>query len=401
MSLTNKVQQSLKWKQSAEQCANRLGISLTAYLEIKEKLKEKDIKEHKKGFKNKVVESKNDVENGTKEIKLLTSEEPRTPEEVEELVKIKGSDKWILSNFYNKQQHNGLWLITAFITQKKLQPKELLEETLKNFKPQYTPITKVFINKNYTPTTVGVLSIQDLHFGKENNENIAEDFKKAITNLVYRAYQSNNLDKLIYVIGGDLFNMDTFSGTTTSGTPLDNSMRAQEAYQIGFDSIYWSVNYLKQFCRELNIVYLPGNHDRLSSYHLAHAISKCFFAEPNITFDVEYAERKVVVYGNNFFGFEHGDVTKKNTPLVYATEFSEQWGLTKYRTCFTGHFHSKKTIEYITENEHNGFSVKHLPSLCSSDYWHYHNKFVGSKRQAILEIHDWYKGRVAEFIYSV
>lgn len=400
MSLTNKVQQSLKWKQSAEYCANRLGISLTAYLDIKEKLKEKDIKQQKKGFKNKVVESKNDVENGTKEIKVLTSEEPRTPEEVEELVKIKGSDKWILSNFYNKQQSNGLWLITAFITQKKLQPKELLEETLKNFKPQYTPITKVFINKNYTPTTVGVLSIQDLHFGKENNENIAEEFKKAITNLVYRAYQSNNLDKLIYVIGGDLFNMDTFSGTTTSGTPLDNSMRAQEAYQIGFDSIYWSVNYLKQFCRELTVVYLPGNHDRLSSYHLAHAISKCFFAEPNIRFDVEYAERKVVVYGNNFFGFEHGDVTKKNTPLVYATEFSQEWGLTKYRTCFTGHFHSKKTIEYITENEHNGFAVKHLPSLCSSDYWHYHNKFIGSKRQAILEIHDKTKGRIAEYIYT-
>jgi hypothetical protein len=401
MSLTNKVQQSLKWKQSAEHCANRLGISLTAYLEIKEKLKEKDIKEHKKGFRNKVVESENDVENGTKKIKVLTSEEPRTPEEVEELVKIKGSDKWILSNFYNKQQPNGLWLITAFITQKKLQPKDLLEETLKNFKPQYSPITQVFINENYTPPTVGVLSIQDLHFGKENNENIGEEFKKAIEHLIHKAYQSNNLDKLIYVIGGDLFNMDSFSGTTTSGTPLDNSMRAQEAYQIGFDSIYWSVNYLKQFCKELIVVYLPGNHDRLSSYHLAHAISKCFFAEPNIRFDVEYAERKVVVYGNNFFGFEHGDVTKKNTPLVYATEFSEEWGLTKYRTCFTGHFHSKKTIEYITENEHNGFAVKHLPSLCSSDYWHYHNKFVGSKRQAILEIHDKTKGRIAEFIYTV
>jgi hypothetical protein len=400
MSIINKVEQSLKWRQSAQHCANRIGISVAEYLEIRDKLKEKDIKEYSKGFKNRVVESENDLENGTRKIKVLSSEEPRTPEEVEELVKIKGSDKWTLSNFYNKQQPNGLWLITAFVTQKKLQPKDLLEETLKNFKPQYTPITQVFINKTYTTPTTGVLSIQDLHFGKENNESVVEDFKKAIEHLVHKAYQSNNLDKLIYVVGGDLLNMDTFNGTTTSGTPLDNAMRAQEAYSIAFDAIYWSVNYLKQFCNELTVVYLPGNHDRLSSYHLAHAISKCFSSESTITFDVEYAERKVVVYGNNFFGFEHGDVTKKNTPLVYATEFAQEWGLTKYRTCFTGHFHSKKTIEYITENEHNGFAVKHLPSLCSSDYWHYHNKFVGAKRQAILEIHDKTKGKTGEYIYT-
>ena len=77
------------------------------------------------------------------------------------------------------------------------------------------------------------------------------------------------------------------------------------------------------------------------------------------------------------------------------------WGETKYRTCYTGHFHSKKTIEYTTENEHTGFAIKHLPSLCASDYWHYHNKFVGAKRQAIMEIHDFEKGKVSEFIYTV
>jgi DNA repair exonuclease SbcCD nuclease subunit len=182
---------------------------------------------------------------------------------------------------------------------------------------------------------------------------------------------------------------------------LDNAVRAQEAYIMAFDAIYWSINYLRQFCNKLTVVYLPGNHDRLSSYHLAHAVSKCFPSiDSTIKFNVEYSERKIVVYGKNFFGFEHGDVTKKNTPLVYATEFSKEWGNTIYRTCFTGHFHSKKTIEYITENEHNGFAVKHLPSLCSSDYWHYHNKFIGSKRQAILEIHDETKGKTAEYIYT-
>jgi hypothetical protein len=215
-----------------------------------------------------------------------------------------------------------------------------------------------------------------------------------------RAYASHKLEKTIYVIGGDLLNMDTFSGTTTSGTPVDNEQRAQDAYNEAFDALYWSVNYIKQFCNELEVVYLPGNHDRLSSYHIAHALSKCFQEDRNIKFNVEYSERKVVVYGDNFFAFEHGDVTKKLTPLVYATEFPKQWGSTIYRTCYTGHFHTKKTTEYITENEHTGFSIKHLPSLCSTDYWHYHNKFVGSKRQAVMEVHDKENGKVSEFTYT-
>jgi hypothetical protein len=207
------------------------------------------------------------------------------------------------------------------------------------------------------------------------------------------------LAKIIYVIGGDLLNMDTFNGSTTSGTPVDNDQRAQQAYEDAFNAMYWSINYLAEFTHELHVVYLPGNHDRLSSFHLAHALSKCF-KDDRVKFDVDYAERKVVTYGNNFFAFEHGDVTKKNTPLVYATEFAKDWGSTIYRTCYTGHFHSKKTTEFVTENEHHGFSIKHLPSLCKSDYWHYHNKFTGAKRQAVMELHDKEKGKISEFVYT-
>jgi hypothetical protein len=285
------------------------------------------------------------------------------------------------------------------VTQKKQEPIDYISKLIESFKPNYQQVTVVHVNDKYETPSVAVLSIQDLHFGKEGNFTIVEDFKNAIRNLVIRAYASHQLEKIIYVIGGDLLNMDTFHGTTTSGTPVDNELKAQEAYDDAFNTLYWSINYIKQFCNELEVVYLPGNHDRLSSYHLAHALSKCF-QDINIKFKVDYSERKVVVYGDNFFAFEHGDVTKKSTPLVYATEFPKEWGETKYRTCYTGHFHSKKVTEFVTDNEIHGFSIKHLPSLCKSDYWHYHNKFTGSKRQAILEVHDPKKGKISEFTHN-
>jgi len=437
MTLINQVYGSFKWKKTDDYCASKLGISLQKYQEIKkqilqtkgllqdeldsqliniagqrmmeliddEAIKSQYISQLEDSLveainlnKEKVVEFKENLEEGTAEIKGIAFAEPKSAEEIIRILKI-DTDKWKLSSYWNKQ-HKDYWLVSAMVTQKQLEAKDFLAETIKSFKPVYKPIAEVFINNKFDNPTVGILSIQDLHFGKEGNLDIVKDFKECITNLVMKSYMSHNLEKIVYVIGGDLLNMDTFSGLTTKGTPVDSDLRAQDAYNEAFDAMFWSVNFIKQFCKELEVVYLPGNHDRLSSYHLVHALSKCFTQEISITFNATYAERKVITWGENFFAFEHGDVTKKNTPLVYATEFPLQWGMTSFRTCYTGHFHSKKVVEFVTDNEVHGFSIKHLPSLSKTDYWHYHNKFTGAKRQAVMEIHDLTKGKVSEFTYN-
>lgn len=437
MNIINEVYGTIKWKKSDEYCASKIGVPLDKFQEIKriinqvqdavqeeldsslvdlvgkrmlELIGEEDIRERflprleehiasaVNDSREKILEWKENLDEGTAEIKGIAFAEPQSPEEIIRILKI-DTDKWKLSSYWNKQ-HKDYWLISAMVTQKKTEEKDLLAETIKNFQPDYTPIdAPVFINDKFEAASIGVLSIQDLHFGKEGNLDVVQDFKDAVVNLTLRAYLSHRVEKIIYVFGGDLLNMDTFQGQTTKGTPVDNDLRAQEAYDQAFDALYWSVNHIRQFCNSLDVVYLPGNHDRLSSYHLAHALSKCF-NDPKISFDVQYAERKVKTYGENFFGFEHGDVTKKWTPLVYATEFPTDWGNTTYRTCYTGHFHSKKTTEFITDNEIHGFAIKHLPSLSRSDYWHYHNKFTGAKRQAIMEIHGLTEGKVCELTYN-
>ena len=438
MTLINQVYGSLRWKKTDEVCASKLGISLQKYQEIKKQILQTkdllqdeldsslvnivgkrmlelmddetiknqyitDLEDHLvdaiNQSKEKVVEWKENLEEGVAEIKGIAFSEPKSPEEIIRILKI-DTDKWKLSSYWNKQ-HKDYWLISAMVTQKVLEPKDLLQETLQNFNPSYKPVAEVFVNDKFENPTVGILSIQDLHFGKEGNLSVVDDFKDSIKSLVLRSYYSHNLEKIIYVIGGDLLNMDTFGGLTTKGTPVDSDLRAQDAYNEAFDAMFWSVNFIKQFCKELEVVYLPGNHDRLSSYHLVHALSKCFIQEPSITFNATYEERKVVTWGQNFFAFEHGDVTKKMTALVYATEFPFQWGHTTFRTCYTGHFHTKKVTEFVTDNEIHGFSIKHLPSLSKSDYWHYHNKFTGAKRQAVMEIHDLTKGKVSEFTHNV
>tara|TARA_R110000822_G_scaffold47490_1_gene125919 strand:- start:320 stop:1210 length:891 start_codon:yes stop_codon:yes gene_type:complete len=290
------------------------------------------------------------------------------------------------------------WRVSAMITRLKDNEIDNVAELLKTFQPKkYKAVTRL-----KTPgktKTAGVLSLQDIHFGKEGNETIDKDFEDTIKDLISRASDSHHIEKLYYVVGGDVINMDTWSGTTTAGTPLDNCMTATEAYMQAFDSLQWSINYLKQFCDELQVVYIPGNHDRLSSFHLAHGLSKCF-SDKNILWDVVYLERKVFVYEDNFFAFEHGDVNTKNSLLVYSMEYPKDWGKTLHRTLYTGHYHHKKKIQYITEHENTGFMLKILPSLSRTDYYHYHNKFVGSRRSGVLSLHSPTKGEICELTYS-
>ena len=106
---------------------------------------------------------------------------------------------------------------------------------------------------------------------------------------------------------------------------VDNCMNATEAYVQAFDAMHWAINYIKAFCKDLVIVYVPGNHDRLSSYHLVHALSRSIECK-EITWDIKYEERKVHVWHNNFNAFEHGDKRSKNNPLILCYRVSQRMG---------------------------------------------------------------------------
>lgn len=340
------------------------------------------------------------LKEGTGRFEALASFKPRTPEEIVDVLQI-DTTQWQLDRYWNKEKKDGQWLVSALVSRKKLSLNDRLAEVIEAFRPVVHPIPSPVFNPNYENRVAGVISTQDLHYGKEGNSGIRERFKTCLQDLVYRTYHSHRIQKLFFVVGGDLLNMDTFAGTTTSGTPVDNGQESTEAYDTAFDDLYWAIGFLKQFCEELVVVFMPGNHDRLSSYHLGHALSKCFRSDESITWDVQYAERKVHVYGQNFFGFEHGDVRSQNPAALYATEFPKEWGATTYRVVFTGHTHTKRTKDIVlvkkSEDEIHGLSVKELPSLSSTDYWHYHNKFTGNKKAGVIELYDAEKAKVSEF----
>lgn len=392
-SLLDRVRQSLKWKQSAAHCAERLDISVEDYLALKSIVSDDTITDT--GVKAGVVSENVNLETGSSRIEAISTTEPKSPEDI---IKILNIDEtiWKLSQYWNKQKSDH-WVVSALVTQRKPEDINIVQEILENYSPKSFEIVPASQPYNpYDGKHCGVFSVQDVHFGKENNLDVITRFKEAITRVAVKASRAYPLEKLYYVVGGDLLNADTFAKTTTKGTPVENDQSPIDAYLEAFDAVAWSIAQLSAIADELVVVYIPGNHDRLSSFHLAHALSKAIKID-NVTYDVDYAERKVHIYGDNFLAFEHGDVNTSNSDRVYAAEFPQEWGQTTYRTLYTGHYHMKKTSVFVTENEINGFAVKIMPSLSNSDYWHYHNKFIGSKKAAVMEVHDMELGKVAEF----
>jgi hypothetical protein len=415
------VYQGLTRKNSNTKEAERLGLSFNDYMFIKKKTLEviKNTSEDQmmddlffanidnillkqNDVKSKVIETHQNLDTGTSKITGISTTEPKTPDEI---IKLLGIDTtiWKLSQFWNKEQNNK-WLVSALITRlpkEQIVQNSFIEELSKYELPVYDKINPVYLNESSSEKVCGVISLQDLHFGKPGNENMGVVVDKAICYLIGKAYANYNLEKVIFVIGPDTLNMDTFDGTTTKGTPVENSETATKAYMKAFDAVCLAIGKIKHFCDKLEVVFIPGNHDRLSSFHLIHAVSQVFKLSGDIVFNTSYRERKVIMYHTNMIALEHGDVSSKNNPLVFATEFSKEWGNSKHRFLYTGHYHGRKTKEVITENEEQGFITRIIPALTSSDYYHYHNKWTGNQRAAIVHIHEANKGLISEFVFTI
>lgn len=420
-----------KWKLGAEAASKRLNITKTEYEETRTlildtlKLFQPVIDEHAKktlvqlvttgqcptkskilldsqlanvNLKPKVTEMHRDMDTGKMKLEAIAHKEPKSAEEIIELLKI-DITKWKLSQYWNKEKA-GYWLVSALVTQLNKEEADAFDffEILKDYQfPKVEPIIQKVKKQTLLESGCGVISLQDLHFGKSGNENMTNIMLEVVNDLLSKSAAIASFDNVVLVIGGDCLNVDTFNNTTTKGTPVQNSMTAQDSYIQAFEGLYILLQLLKEYSDKVNIVFVPGNHDRLSSFHLVHALSKSFDGVSGYTFYSKYSERKVLVYGENMFCFEHGDVSRKTTPLVYATEYPTEWGNTTYRTLFTGHMHQKRTTEYVTDNEVLGFTTKILPSLSATDYWHYHNKYIGNKRAAVLELYHKDNGKIAEF----
>ena len=84
----------------------------------------------------------------------------------------------------------------------------------------------------------------------------------------------------------------------------------------------------------------------------------------------------------------HGDLGRRNLPMIFATEYPEIWGTTKERICFTGHLHHQKKEVTSPVDDKDGMTIYQQPTIKPNDYYEIKNGYVTSKKMIQLYSFD-------------
>ncbi len=254
-----------------------------------------------------------------------------------------------------------------------------------------------------------VLGLVDHHFGKlcwepetrnSYDLDIASHLYAAATKAAVKKWEHENIGKFIIPIGNDFGHIDTRAGTTEAGTPQDTDGRYEKVAALMESAVINGVSEARKIA-PVEVVWVGGNHDPITSMWLCRCIHWAFKDDPCVSVDSTPCPVKYRQFGKCLLGFAHGDAPKeKALKDLMPIEMADEWAKSKAcREWLTGHLHQQKKTERIGTHEEAGMVFRILPSLCGTDSWHYRNGFSMSRKatQSYLYSYEYGLSDVAHY----
>ena len=296
-------------------------------------------------------------------------------------------------------------LEVRFIKKKSIaQAKDALKVMVsdaKSFAPKYPKIKY----KKYKDGCMYEVDMPDIHFGrlswaeetgKDYDTEIAWEAAHSVLDQLLLNAQNYNIDKILLPFGNDFFNVDNKVGTTTYGTPQQESALWQRTFKKGRQLAVSLIDKCS-LVAPVDVLMVQGNHDVERTLYLGEVLEAWYHNNPNVSVDNDAISRKYYSYGKSLIGFTHGQTPKANNlPLIMAVEVPEKWAKSEFREWHTGHYHTKSNVIHSTK-EGIGVVVRVLRALAVADALTFNKGFVGSIRagEAFLWHPD--NGLVAQF----
>jgi len=209
------------------------------------------------------------------------------------------------------------------------------------------------------------------------------DLNIAVEDYNYAIDQSLNFaspftpEKIIYIVGQDMYHMDNMEGKTTRGEhTLDVDGRITKVHAKAFEITLKSI-YKCRAVAPVEIIWSPGNHDYLTSFMLCFTLKEHFKDDKFVTVDVGTNIRKARLWGNLLVGWTHRITGRYNTwGNELAQAFPELWGQSKFREWHHGDQHKKQDVKTIPTFTSGGVLCRQLTALSPVDKWHFENMFT-------------------------
>jgi hypothetical protein len=267
---------------------------------------------------------------------------------------------------------------------------EKFKETVIDEIKQFSPI------RSFTKTNdiggeehMAEISFPDFHIGRvsvqESEELYASVIEKTIEGL-----SVFDLDKICYVVGNDWLNVDNSYYTTTKGTQQKDADDFPTTTRAGIRIALSSIYRLKELGVPIEVIIIPGNHDRFRMDAIGLALEGYFHNDLQVHIDAERAYRKYKQYGVSSFMYEHGELKATQYGITFATEEPHLWANTEYRYVRCGHLH------HNIEREFSGEEVTFMPSFAENSDWEDSKAYI-SKRRGFAYIHSKTEGQKYRF----
>ena len=281
---------------------------------------------------------------------------------------------------------------------RKIEGDKMQIETIKVEPPPRLP--KLRLKAEQDPFAV-VCTPTDFHYGKYGwsvETNTGYSREEARTLLMQRTDDLLSLiakygqPERIYVgVGSDWFHIDTPQATTTKGTPQDTDGTFAQIFSEGCQLFIDFVEMLRTFGPQINLIFMPGNHDRTASLGLMTLLKHMYKEAEDVVCSAPLTDRQYMTYGSSLICITHGDGCRAtDLPGIMAYEAAADWGEAEHRMVFSGHLHHQQV------KEHKGVMLYQMPSLSGTDRWHHRKGFVGSKRVLSAYIIDRDKGCIGQ-----
>lgn len=229
------------------------------------------------------------------------------------------------------------------------------------------------------------IALFDAHFGKlawspETNEDydlhIAERlYERAVHDLLMKA-RGFPIDRILFPIGEDFFHINNAEFTTEHGTQMDVDGRLAKVFETGALAVIHAIDRCIDLA-PVTLLWVPGNHDRETSWYLAKYLAAWYRTVKAVTVDAGPQQRKYHHYGVNLLGFTHGDEEPhRDLPTIMASECRDVWGEVRQCEWHVGHLHKRKETRFSAGDTFGGVGVRVIPSLSGIDAWHYRKGYV-------------------------
>jgi hypothetical protein len=263
---------------------------------------------------------------------------------------------------------------------------EHIIESMRQHAPKYPMITRPALAKRerfmYEIAAVVDPHLARMSWGKETG--IDWDMKlatgvllNAVEDLLARS-APYAIEKILLPLGNDTFEInDTTNATPRNHNALYVDGRYINVFERGFECLRGVVDRCLQVA-PVEILWIPGNHDPQTSYHVVRLLEMNYANCKDVTVDRSPPTRKAVVYGPTFLGFTHGcDVGRRDVAAIFMSEFRDRIAGCRHLEVHMGHTHQMKETRTLFGNtELGGVRTRVLQSLTARSNWEYEMGFT-------------------------